>query len=977
MIVILSTVSTYLMTNLTNSKIFSLIQETHNPELVSAIESLAANNLQTLIVINLVAILTVFFVTILITHRFVGPIVSIIRYLEELRTHKSSNLNKRNDDGMGPLIDYLNTVKISVISKNEKGMTLIEVLVCVFILSIISLTLASSMNTVNSEMKSIQTKSSKSDLATAVRRNAGDYLSLYNSAQMPSNTILRNCLQGASATACTHGAEIEFNYYTIQKDVPIYNAANNITGYQPSPIGGISNLTCSNNPSSPFPVFHTINGQDCNCTAAAITCPLQIITKFTAFCSVGTSCRYPVGLKVSYEIRPRTDLPADFTTPISKLSGTYFVPTTDNDYYTKFSYGGAYSVDGLGIEQINFSIGEFELRQGGVLNFLKPSIIRMNIAFSAPVPISRVELHRYVYPTGCSASTLGTVTGANCNPPLDSSFAFVKNIATPANLTFGNIGTDDAIPTNSVVDYKALTFGVDNSLISTSKFALRAAYSENPTLTVTPPPAGIYFVCDPADTTTNIFKFQATTPTNGWASLTAKVSPPLTFNATVYETLPGFENFNSTSSAVQDIVVDSKYFNSAGGSYSITFQGTTNSGLIRSVTQSFTVNPKPTVSATILAPASGSTVRSISDLNVSAEINLKCAETLSTVNFGINKQADGSVLMPNTDIKASCTKDTGAPVDENNFTCTTIFPCKTWLNVTDPALCLTKFTSDTGLIANLSATTNNSVVIAAPPKSFTVGSKVTVTVHKDYVQFVNFNYPGVLTPPLQTKVKFNLSSALLSGETLALKLSDGQTFNCTNPSAQYSSSACTIMIQTPVGASNLSLISISPNTVVGTPGTIVFKHVGPSILTCSAPACSPGKTLKTRITKLGLNPYDNMTWNINGNYLGYNLVNSTSTLDFFHYYRPTSLTSIPILNVRLTFGVIVTDQYISEKIYAQNIKTCVDLTKCENDYTHIDSSYFNSKKMWYQPGNLSLTSAPGWMSPVKSQFAIIKECYCE
>ena len=59
-----------------------------------------------------IALLVLFLMTVLITHRFVGPIVAIIRHLRA--NSKNKRLTLRRHDELKPLIDFLNSVDITV-----------------------------------------------------------------------------------------------------------------------------------------------------------------------------------------------------------------------------------------------------------------------------------------------------------------------------------------------------------------------------------------------------------------------------------------------------------------------------------------------------------------------------------------------------------------------------------------------------------------------------------------------------------------------------------------------------------------------------------------------------------------------------------------------------------------------------------------------------------------------------------------------
>jgi len=62
--------------------------------------------------------LLIFFITVTMTHRFLGPIIAIIRYFELLRTSGNAKpIVLRDEDELEPLISYLKSVDIKVSQK--------------------------------------------------------------------------------------------------------------------------------------------------------------------------------------------------------------------------------------------------------------------------------------------------------------------------------------------------------------------------------------------------------------------------------------------------------------------------------------------------------------------------------------------------------------------------------------------------------------------------------------------------------------------------------------------------------------------------------------------------------------------------------------------------------------------------------------------------------------------------------------------
>lgn len=64
-----------------------------------------------------------FVINILITHRFVGPIVAIRRYLSDIQQNRESKLILREDDELRPLADYLEKIKPSSFNSSSQNKT--------------------------------------------------------------------------------------------------------------------------------------------------------------------------------------------------------------------------------------------------------------------------------------------------------------------------------------------------------------------------------------------------------------------------------------------------------------------------------------------------------------------------------------------------------------------------------------------------------------------------------------------------------------------------------------------------------------------------------------------------------------------------------------------------------------------------------------------------------------------------------------
>jgi hypothetical protein len=965
------------------------------------------------IVIFIVTSIFMALLTIVITHRFVGPNKALINYFEDLKRGAPANLYMRQHDGLTPLRDYLKTVDVKVrpkdLLKNEKGMTIAEVLMATMILSVVIVGFAGSMSMFTNDFKKVQSQSAKSDLGTYLRMNSRDYASFLNSAQMPENSELAKCLDGSSASGCTNRAEIPFVYYTnIKSTLKVDSGGNPVLDgagkniYLPEPLGGISDVQCPKNSSSTSksPIFYTNDGRRCNCTDLASTCPIQVVTSFVAYCAGdAATCSQPASLKMNYSVQLRKDLPANSKQVLATSSGYFYAPIQeDHQYFLKFNYASSSDIDvDTGVTVINSAVSEYDIRQGKTLQFLKPSELSVYALFSAPEEVASISLFRYIYPTGCKMSNLGTNTGGkDCTAPGPEKFvlANTQNSFIPTKSLSINIA--DTVTTNSVVEYKMSIYNAAGSKLLDSKYNLRAFNQTDGTVSVSPPTQVLYN-CNP-DTTSNIFTFTASS-FSGWKNLTVRVSPAQTDGA---ETLHGFEKFDWANPEPQKITVDPKNF-TPGGTYSVTISGTTADNQVRTDTKTFKVKNKPDKILNIKKPVNDSKVRTISNLEVETDINLACDEKPTKVTMTLLKDVDKSVVMPNLDITSNCTAYNSGVADENRFSCVTSLPCTTWLSTSSVTQCANTFNTDTDLDAKASVTDSSGKKTDQKTVSvFTAGSKISVKINADFTQLVLFDSTVVPNPPSTAWIGIDMSSPLIAGETLDVTLKGATSttnYKCgAGGNSDLDGLTCWLILPMPVNKGDVfTLTTSNPSLVtIGNPKTTTVRFVDKTTLACTGmqgrPTCQAGKTLKAEYKILGNYSVDE--WQNDDAVWGRvqsSLQNNTSEMDFFLYYIPAD-NNTPGLSVALNFGTggssnSATDSYIIRMGPTSAPTKCSsDGTSCPADYAYIPTSVFDSRKtllLSTSQFSIAFLSEPanwstGWGEGNSGRRMLLsRQCYCK
>ena len=874
-------------------------------------------------------------------------------------------------------------------------MTILEALVSTFILSLVFVGFMGSMSAVNTDLKKVQMQASRGDVSRTLHTNLSNRASIINSAEFDTN--LNKCLNGNVAGGCVHFEQHEFNLYSSIKDQQVMDPATHLPKVdgsgnpvmQADVIGGVSGTTCATTGSSLTSVFYTSNGQHCACGDPAAHCPFQVITKYAAICATGTTCSKPAALKVFYSIKVRPDLPEDAAKTVvlrDESSDQIIDLGADDQYYVKFVSARSYDVNTTtGVKTISQSVTETDIRQGKGLSYGVPGYFEFEVNLVAPEDVTSIQLYRYVYPAACTLTNVGS--GA-CLLPQASDYTALGAIPFTATKA-ATITVTDNVAVGRLMDYRVRSFNSSNVVVNDSRLDLRAYFKDTGTLSVTPP-ANLVFTCDPASTV-NTFAFQAKS-LSGWKTLTHTISPTLNYGGTTYTTIPGMD-VNPLNTAVQNFVADPKYF-APGVTYTITFSGETNEGVIKKDIRTFTSLVKPAQSLTLSSPATATNVRTKNDLTVTMDVNLACSDTVTKMMVDIKKITPSTGLMNATDLVDSCAPLAGAP-DENKFRCTKTLHCNEWLGVADVSLCESKFATDTPLRATAVVTSSKSFT-QTKTSDFIAGAKVSVSIVSSYVQWVANNTvdtPKLTVSSIPTQVQ--LSSPLSPGESIHLAL-DGSfthsTHTCgysssVNASYNTSTKICTLTMTTPnpVKGDVIALTSPDANVEIISPSNVVLLELNETQLSCSTitdrPTCTGGKTLKRKITTMGSYnlTYGDGTVTITG----YKTVASDSAMDFFISYIPRSTTAKGSFAITLEkvvgMGAGGSADSFKSKFYtdAADMKVCTTSGGCPGTYTVIDGSLFSARRSAFPPGEpFDISFASVYTSNATQELIMVRECYC-
>lgn len=919
-------------------------------------------------------------------------------------------------------------------NRNERGFTIIEVLVSVFILSLVFFGFAGSMSLYSADLKKLSFQSSRREVSSNFSRSAKSMDSLYNSIEVAANQGLRDCYNGVTATSCKHLQEFEFALHESYKSIPVMDAttgnpvldASGNPIYKAAMIGGGSSLTCSSNdnPTTPNPVFYSENGRRCSCSESAAVCPLQVITTYAALCSTGTTCRRPAAVKFGYQVKLRDDLPPELVPKfiMKTEKGEQILDLyEDDEYYVKFTAGRSYDTTSSGGTVLNQGISEADIRQGKALPYKTSTLqlgkVELEASFTSSQEVTAVEFLYYKYPSSCKINTVGS---GGCTLPAETDFVQLERVVIPP-MKIGTASAAMFVPVGvEVMDFRVNSYDQFNQKLNSSKYDMRAFFSDTGSVLIIPPVSprdstkNITHSCDPSSPD-NKFVFQASS-FSGWKSLNVTLSPPLTSDGTStgapISGLPGFTAFDKSNPNPQDIIVDPRNFE-PGQTYTMTMTGVTNDDKVASTSVVVRSANLPAEVVSIENPLDWNLVRTISNLNYRVAMNLACGEAIQSAKIEIVKESPlGDVLMPQREIKGNCVAQPGTYSDENKFTCDLSLPCTEWLNVSSTSQCSTIFPTQTTLRAKASATDTSSKVINAIDRRFYAGTKITATLDSNSVEWVNIKAAGLVSRTLASynyiPVKVNLSSTLLAGESIQLKLVGpgvNTTYTCAygNVGAVLTSytggstPSCTLRLNQaggPFVPGAINLETMSPDFVeVAAPSTISITEVNDAALSCTtmahAPVCGAGQSMKRLLTKAPAN-YD-LIYQTNAaspsfTIDNYTLKNSQAGIDLIYLYKPQ-------MTVKPTFAVRVRALMSSDATsnsYAEfnaNIDPGL-LASCSSDDKMCPESYFMNmpgaiiaNQPLFATKSFSVTVTPGAFSnsspSVLREILVMRECYCE
>lgn len=899
----------------------------------------------------------------------------------------------------------------------NKGFTLLEVLVSSVIIGIVFFSFVTSVVFMGNNVKVMEAQTTRGELSSTLMTHLRNPSVLINSAEATGNLSLRNCINGAAADSCTHLQEIEFELRGSVKDKPVLDGGGDpvLDGFgQPlfegTQLGGGSGVSCSLSPGQARPQFYTLQGRPCACEETSRACPLQLITSFVPACASGATCQRALAYSIKYQIKVRPDLPED----IKNQTLAVFRPeqgekvidlSLDDEFFVQFSRVSIFDlVSGTPPSEVLFQgLTRSQIRQGVSLTYRDPGRARFEIIYNSPTPVQRVEVFRYIYPSECSLSNLGTIS--SCNLPEPSSFVSVVSVLTHGSLN-GTVQLLDSLTAvgDRVIDYRLRTYTSANHVIMESLYDLRLYAHDPGSLSVTPP-ISITHSCVPPNPANN-FVFQANS-INGWDELSAEFNPPLNIGGVPQVGFPNFStNFNKTLSSPQSLSINNQYF-VPNSPYQITFFGKTKAGLIASTQGNFTVPPRPILGfAGFPLPVNNSLIRPISPLVVSFSLNLDCGETLNEVN--LLTQVGTTTYMPNKDIKSSCIAAPPVPDNGTNiYNCNVSLPCEEWLNVAEPALCSTVFSALTNLTLRASFV-GSSGASGTQDVTLRVSPKLGLTIDRNSVQFIQLRASGF--PRLggaTLPVRVNFQSALQPSDSVELSLK-GATIDSSHTcrrtgsiNATYNTTGnyCTLnmKVPSPIRGDSVVLESLNPDLYeVNGESVVTILEYGESQLSCAssptAPVCPAGQVLKTAIspekgwsagTYSGSEFWtDFWTDPVNRVLTDYTLKNPTSKLEFFSIvkpvYDPTKPGISPLVKVEKRptldsyYGVDLALP-VSERI------RCESVSRCPTRLIRWPASLFEPSKTDFisTPFKIIYTlNAAGQENP-GVRLVLIRECYCE
>jgi prepilin-type N-terminal cleavage/methylation domain-containing protein len=147
---------------------------------------------------------------------------------------------------------------------NNKGMTLVELMITIVIVSIGSYVFATQMSRINEQMEMIKRRSALEELKNNVRLLALNRTAVNYSAALPENAVIKDCILGTGK--CVHDTTIDFTL-------------------------ALPNTKALASPKS----FYNYNGAPCS--AWSETCPIRISSVAKAVCNRGIpQCIYAGGV---------------------------------------------------------------------------------------------------------------------------------------------------------------------------------------------------------------------------------------------------------------------------------------------------------------------------------------------------------------------------------------------------------------------------------------------------------------------------------------------------------------------------------------------------------------------------------------------------------------------------------------------------------------------------------------------------------
>jgi len=817
---------------------------------------------------------------------------------------------------------------------NQRGFTLIEVVMAMAILATVVVAAVSPLLIYLKDMKAVQTAAARVGVVNELRLASRDVQSLDNSSAM--STDLGPCTDLlVSGTPCI-SKDGGGNYIRHPFS---YVSSTDATRVLAGPDDPALSAT------DPLRTYYTADGAPCASTDPAGSCPLQAVASFIAYCVNGdTQCETAQSIEIIYAVKLRSELANDPAyAHLKSLTGNMVVNLQEQNY---IKIGEASSPTGG-------SITETEVTQARVLIARPTENVRATVFVRETSQISTIEARVYRYANGCTFSNLGS-TG--CVRPTDpSAFTLIQTRNVTSGSTFGQYIFDLPIQHTSIAEVLFVSRNSGGTIVRRAQTFLKVKPYLDPILTITGPSQVFEHCTDPNFVFSFTFRAQ---DDSGFTSVRARVSPALPGGSTDF---PGFaSSFNIANPNPQTINVRYNQF-APGVTYTVTLDTTNTDGIQRSSTPySFNVRGPNNRLVEISSPSANSFIRAFDSLTVNSVVKLRCGETPGNVRATV---ASGGATWMN-DQNLTCSLAAGAQPFENNYNCNQTFACATWLGLGNCA----DFNQPNNTQVNLQITANPPGAVPSFGQSvdFRVGAKISVELDAISRRFITF--PGYLsTSTMPLRLRFSASPP--QNANLTLTYSSGTTFNFTCNSGQQN---CNVNAPIVVGDYTATL-SIAPSSQtfyqVGENGIVTVSQET-SMQSCAAqvtaPICAPGQSLRSQVNALSTHDLS-----LSSSVSGTVSIMGGAGVDIRVLHRVTSINASQTVSLRTT----VSHFAANGDLLAQTTTTPRSEPSA-NDYKAftINTDYLaiHTSQAYFSSSNIDFVVQGSGID-----FVLVRQCYCQ